>query len=155
MPIAVRLFMKDEKEQRATNVAEYHAEGVMPAAANFELEDLRVLIDSSRRERRLCFNDAAHDPRIADVYERILAKADVRSIMYVAIRVGDEVTAAFALSTTRELRNWSESDIALAKAVADQTGIAIRQAELLPKGRSHFETRSAGQSPDDGHPRFI
>jgi PAS domain S-box-containing protein len=50
--------------------------------------------------------------------------------MYVAIRVGDEVSAAFALSTTRELRHWSEIDIALAKAVADQTGIAIRQAEL-------------------------
>ncbi len=72
--------------------------------------------------------------RIADVYERILSKADVRSIMYVAIRVGDEVPAAFALSTTRALRNWSESDIALAKAVADQTGIAIRQAESISKG---------------------
>ena len=56
--------------------------------------------------------------------------------MYVAIRVGDEVTAAFALSTTRELRHWSESDIALAKAVADQTGIAIRQAELYQKAEA-------------------
>ncbi|HVQ36513.1 MAG TPA: GAF domain-containing protein, partial [Pyrinomonadaceae bacterium] len=84
----------------------------------------------------LCFNDAAHDLRIADVYERILSKADVRSIMYVAIRVGDEVTAAFALSTTRELRHWSEADIALAKAVGDQTGIAIRQAELFQKAEA-------------------
>lgn len=130
------LFIKDQSGHQATNTAEYHAEGIVPAKAKFELEDLRVLIDSLEEKGVLCFNDAAHDVRIADVYERILAPAAVRSIMYVAIRVGESVTAAFALSTTRELRHWSESDIALAKAVADQTGIAIRQAELFQKAEA-------------------
>ncbi|HEY5883861.1 MAG TPA: PAS domain S-box protein [Pyrinomonadaceae bacterium] len=130
------LFMKDENNNCAKNVAEFHAEGVIPAATTFELEDVRVLIDSLDKNGVLCFNDAAHDPRIAEVYERILAAANVRSIMYVAIRVGEEVTAAFALSTTRQLRHWSQSDIALAKAVADQTGIAIRQAELYQKAEA-------------------
>ncbi len=130
------LFIKDRSGQHATNTAEYHAEGILPAAATFELDDLRALIRSLEEKGVLCFNDAAHDERIADVYERILSKADVRSIMYVAIRVGDEVTAAFALSTTRELRNWTDSDVALAKAVADQTGIAIRQAELYQRAES-------------------
>jgi PAS domain S-box-containing protein len=130
------LFIKDEPGNRATNTAEYHAPGISPAAANFELEDLRVLISSLNESGVLCFNDAATDSRIADVYERILSKAGVRSIMYVAIRVGEEVTAAFALSTTRALRHWSESDIALAKTVADQTGIAIRQAELYQKAEA-------------------
>lgn len=130
------LFIKDHTGNRATNTAEYHAEGILPAAANFQLEDLRSLIGSLNEKGVLCFNDAARDVRIADVYERILSEAGVRSIMYVAIRVGDEVTAAFAVSTTRELRHWSESDIALAKAVADQTGIAIRQAELYQKAEA-------------------
>lgn len=130
------LFIKDDKQNRVINVAEYDAPGVPHAASDFELEDLRALINSLDEKGILCFNDAAHDVRIADVYERILSKAEVRSIMYVAIRVGDEVTAAFALSTTRELRHWSESDIALAKAVADQTGIAIRQAELYQKSEA-------------------
>ena len=130
------LFIKDALGNSATNTAEYHAEGILPAAANFELEDLRALICSLDEKGVLCFNDAANDARIADVYERILSQAGVRSIMYVAIRVGDEVTAAFALSTTRRLRYWSESDIALAKAVADQTGIAIRQAELYQKAEA-------------------
>ena len=130
------LFMKDETGNRATDVAEYHAAGILPAAPNFELEDLRALIGALDEKGFLCFNDAAHDVRIANVYQRILSKAGVRSIMYVAIRVGDEVTAAFALSTTRELRHWSESDIALARAVADQTGIAIRQAELYQKAEA-------------------
>lgn len=130
------LFMKDEKSKCAKNVAEYHADGVIPAATTFELEDVRVLIEALDKDGVLCFNDAAHDPRIAEVYERILSRANVRSIMYVAIRVGEEVTAAFALSTTRQLRNWNQSDIALAKAVADQTGIAIRQAELYQKAEA-------------------
>jgi PAS domain S-box-containing protein len=130
------LFIKDQTGSLVTNMAEYHVDGILPAAANFQLEDLRSLIGSLNEKGVLCFNDAAHDVRIADIYERILSKAGVRSIMYVAIRVGDEVTAAFALSTTRELRHWSESDIALAKAVADQTGIAIRQAELFQKAEA-------------------
>lgn len=130
------LFIKDQTGNCATNTAEYHAEGILPAAANFELEDLRVLIGSLDEKGVLCFNDAANDEQIADFYERILSQAGVRSIMYVAIRVGDDVTAAFALSTTRELRHWSESDIALAKAVADQTGIAIRQADLYQKAEA-------------------
>jgi len=130
------LFIRDEKGIRLTNVAEYHVQGILPAAANFEFEDVRALIDPLDKNGVLCFDDAAHDARIADFYERILSKADVLSIMYVAIRVGDEATAAFALSTTRELRHWSESDIALAKAVADQTGIAIRQAELFQKAEA-------------------
>ena len=130
------LFIKEQIGSRAVNAAEYHAEGILPAASKFALEDLQVLIQSLEENSVLCFNDVANEPRIADVYERILAPAGVRSIMYVAIRVGDEVIAAFALSTTRELRAWSESDIGVASAVADQTGIAIRQAELYQKAEA-------------------
>jgi len=130
------LFMKDQRAKRVLNVAEYHVPQVQPAAADFELAEIKGLIDSLDKNGVLSFTDAAHDERIADVYKRILAKADVRSIMYVAIKVGDEIPAAFALSTTRELRSWSESDIALAKAVANQTGIAIRQAALYQRAEN-------------------
>lgn len=130
------LFIKDEPTQRVRNVAEYHSAGIAPAATDFDLQDVKLLINSLDQNGVLCFDDAAHEESIADFYSSILSKAQVRSIMYVAIRVGDEVTAAFALSTTREIRHWSESDIALARAVADQTGIAIRQAELYQKAEA-------------------
>ncbi len=136
------LFMKNDRAKCATNVAEYHSDGVIPAAADFPLSDVSVLISALDEKGVLAFSDAAHDRQIADVYERILAQAKVRSIMYVAIRVGDEVLAAFALSTTKDLRNWSEADIDLARAVADQTGIAIRQAELYQKAEA-TSTREA------------
>ena len=124
------LFMKDDDAKHAMNVAEYHADGVEPAATDFDLADLKSLAESLQQDGVVAINDAPHDERIREVYQRILSKAGVRSIMYVAIRVGDEVPAAFALSTTREMRSWSESDITLAMAVADQTGIAIRQSKL-------------------------
>lgn len=130
------LFMKNEKAGHLQNVAEYHAEGVKPAATDFALADLTSLAEALSASGVLAFNDAPNDDRIKTLYEKILKQADVRSIMYVAIHVGDEVPAAFALSTTREQRNWSNSDIALAKAVADQTGIAIRQAQLYQKAEA-------------------
>ncbi|HEX4899162.1 MAG TPA: PAS domain S-box protein, partial [Pyrinomonadaceae bacterium] len=130
------LFMKDEKAQHLRNVAEYHAAGVKPAATDFALGDLTSLAQALSEKGVLVFNDAANDERIKTLYEKILKEADVQSIMYAAIRVGDEVPAAFALSTTRELRHWSDSDVALAKAVADQTGIAIRQAQLYQKAEA-------------------
>jgi len=130
------LFMRDDRAQCARNVAEYHAEGVEPAASDFALNHLQSLIKALDETGVLPFSDAANDKRIADLYRNILSKADVQSIMYVAIRVGDDVPAAFALSTTKHMREWTEADIALAKAVADQTGIAIRQAELYQKAES-------------------
>ncbi len=130
------LFMKDNRRKCVTNVAEYHAEGVEPAATDFSLAHLQYLVAGLDKNGVLPFSDAANDPRITDVFDKILSKANVKSIMYVAITVADDFPAAFALSTTKEKREWSEADIALAKAVGDQTGIAIRQAALYQQAET-------------------
>ncbi|HJU94289.1 MAG TPA: PAS domain S-box protein [Pyrinomonadaceae bacterium] len=130
------LFMKDNRRKCVTNVAEYHADGVEPAATDFSITHLQYLIAGLDKSGVLPFSDAVNDPRITDLYEKILSKANVKSIMYVAITVADDFPAAFALSTTKRVREWSEADIALAKAVADQTGIAIRQAALYQQAET-------------------
>src|ERR1044072_5710578 len=130
------LYMRDDRTKCALNVAEYHVRGVKSAKSDFALDHLQSLISALDQTGVLHFSDAPNDARIVDLYENILSKANVKSIMYVAIRVGDDVPAAFALSTTRQIRRWSDADIALAKAVADQTGIRIRQAELYQKAES-------------------
>ena len=130
------LFMKDVRRKCVTNVAEYHADGVEPAATDFSLAHLQYLVSGLDENGVLPFSDAENDRRITDVYDNILRKADVKSIMYVAITVADDFPAAFALSTTKQLREWSDADIALCKAVADQTGIAIRQAALYQKAET-------------------
>jgi PAS domain S-box-containing protein len=130
------LYMKDVNQNRAVNVAEYHAQDVAPAGKDFDLPVLQRLIEALDKDGVLAFDDAAHDSRIADLYSQLLSKANVRSIMYVAIHVGDEVPAAFVLSTTRAARHWTAADTILARAVADQTGIAIRQAQLYQKAEA-------------------
>jgi PAS domain S-box-containing protein len=130
------LFMKDEEAGRVRIVAEYHAPGVRPATRDFPLAKVRNLIDSVERQGVLVFNDVANDDWVKQIYEELLQSAGVRSIMYVAIKSGTEMPAAFAFSTTRQLRHWRGEDIALARAVADQTGLAIRQAELFQKAEA-------------------
>lgn len=136
------LFMLDGQAGLARTVAEYRAEGVRSAARDYSLSLLGDLIAGIRGQGVLAFDDVAGDERVRDVYNSILRTVGVRSIMYVGIRVGDETTGCFALATTRSLHSWSETDVALARAVADQTGIAIRQAELYQKA----EATSARQS---------
>jgi PAS domain S-box-containing protein len=130
------LFMKFEEAEVVRNVAAYHVPGVRPAGSHFEMTKVRDLLAGINQHGVLAFDDAAHDERITALYQHILRPAGVRSIMYVAINVAEEMPAAFALSTTQRLRSWSETDIALAKAVAIQTGIAIRQARLYQKAEA-------------------
>src|SRR5215212_11212870 len=74
------LFMRDDRARCATNVAEYHAAGVEPAASDFALAHLQSLISALDQTGVLPFTDAASDKRIADLYNNILSKANVQSI---------------------------------------------------------------------------
>jgi PAS domain S-box-containing protein len=125
------LFMLDREAGVARSVAEYVVEGVKPAGHEYSIPLISDLARRIRQQGVLAFDDAAADESLRPIYENILHALGTRSIMYTAITVGDDTPGAFALSTTREMRHWRESDIALARAVADQTGIAIRQAELF------------------------
>jgi PAS domain S-box-containing protein len=129
------LYLKNDRENRAVNVAEYHVAGVSPAAKDFDLPAVLRLIQALDQEGVLAFDDAVDNGRIAEL-TRLPSDGDVRSIMYVAIRVGNEVSAVFVLSTTRAARKWTPADIMIARAVADQTGIAIRQAQLYQKAEA-------------------
>jgi PAS domain S-box-containing protein len=126
------LFMKDEKAARVTNAAEYHVSDVAPAGSDFDLPQVQGLNAAMQKHGILAFDDVANDERVRDLYP-VIKRFDVKSIMYVGVTVGNELLGAFALSTTREVRHWSEADIEVAKAAADQTGIAIRQARLYQK----------------------
>jgi PAS domain S-box-containing protein len=128
------LYMKDEKAGRAVNAAEFHVPDIEPAGTDFDLPRLKGLQASMEKHGVMAFDDVADDES-RYLYQGIV-KQDVKSIMYVGITVGNELLGAFALSTTKQLRHWSEADIEVAKAVADQTGIAIRQARLYQKAES-------------------
>ena len=129
------LFMKDEQASRVINAAEYHVPDVAPAGTNFNMPQVQGLNAAMQKHGVMAFDDVAGDDRSRALYETVV-KRDVKSIMYVGVTVGDELLGAFALSTTRQLRHWSDTDIEVAKAAADQTGIAIRQARLYQKAEA-------------------
>ena len=129
------LFMKDEKAGRVTNAAEYHVPEIDPAGTNFDLSKVKGINESMEKHGVMAFDDVAGNEATRKLYDGIV-KRDVKSIMYVGVSVGNELLGAFALSTTKKLRHWSETDIEVAKAAADQTGIAIRQARLYQKAES-------------------
>jgi PAS domain S-box-containing protein len=130
------LFMKNERAGRVVNVAEYHVNDVVPAGSNFDLPQVQELNEAMEKYGVLAFDDVANDEMVRELYRRILKPFGVKSIMYVGLSVGDELLGAFALSTTKQPRHWSEIDIEVAKAAADQTGIAIRQARLYQKAEA-------------------
>ena len=130
------IYMLDREAGTARNVAEYDAPGVTPAGREYDIHAVSGLIEEIQREGMLAFDDVAQDERIRYIYEHILREFGTRSIMYIAITIGEELMGGFAVSTVRGLRHWRESDVALARAVADQTGIAIRQAELYQRAES-------------------
>ncbi len=138
------LFLVDAEAGAVSNAAEYTAQGIIPAGREYKMPLVEALVEAVRRHGVLAFEDVEHDPAIRHVYENILSKLGTRSIMYVGIRVGDDehIAAAFAISTVHEKRRWRDSDLALARAVADQTGIAIRQAELYQRAEA-TSTREA------------
>jgi PAS domain S-box-containing protein len=130
------LFVLDREAGVVRNAAEYSAPGVCAVGREYDMPLVAGLIERVREHGVLAFSDAASDPFLRPVYEGALKDLGTRSVMYAAIRVGEEVQAAFALSTVRERRHWRSSDLALARAVADQTGIAIRQAELYQRAEA-------------------
>ncbi|HYH84917.1 MAG TPA: GAF domain-containing protein [Pyrinomonadaceae bacterium] len=130
------IFMLDAEAGVVRSAAEHTAPGIAPAGSEYKIPLVAGLIEKIREHGVLAFEDVESNPSIRHVYESILKKLGTRSIMYVGIRVGDEVPGCFALSTTRETRRWRTEDIALARAVADQTGIAVRQAELYQRAEA-------------------
>src|SRR5215217_5809835 len=58
------LYMRDDRARCATNVAEYHAAGVEPAASDFPLDHLQSLITALDNTGVLPLSDAPHDERI-------------------------------------------------------------------------------------------
>jgi PAS domain S-box-containing protein len=130
------VFMLDRDAGVVRSVAEYTTPGVESAASEYSLDITAKLVEKIQECGVLAFEDVEKDPAIRPVYEHILKRLGTRSIMYVAIRVGDELPGCFVISSVHERRRWRTEDIVLAAAVADQTGIALRQAELYQRAEA-------------------
>jgi PAS domain S-box-containing protein len=84
----------------------------------------------------VAISDAANEAAIKELYEQVLQPRGVRSIMFVAVRLGEGVTGLLSLVMVNRQRTWTHADIDLACAVAEQAATAIRQAELYTQAEA-------------------
>ncbi len=131
------VYLFDESAGLVRSMAQFAAPGISPVSD----EEIPFAIASGilpifREIGYVAINDVANEPAVKELYEQILAPRGVRSIMFVAIRVRAGITGLLSLVTTNYQRNWSQADITLAGAVADQAAIAIRQAEFYQQAQT-------------------
>jgi PAS domain S-box-containing protein len=137
------IYMLDPEAGVARAAAEYVAPGVIPAASQYPIQLIAGLIERVRGDGVIAFEDVVSDPEARHVYEHILQHLGTRSIMFVAIRVGEDLPGCFVISAVGQTRRWRPEDVSLARAVADQTGIAVRQAglfQLVERAKRTWET---------------
>jgi PAS domain S-box-containing protein len=130
------IFMLDPDAGVVRSSAEYLAPGVKAAEREYDIKFAYGITEKVREHGVLVFEDVENEPSMRQVCENVLRPLGTRSIMYVAIRVGEELPGCFVISTVGKTRSWRAEDVALARAVADQTGIAVRQAELYQRAEA-------------------
>jgi PAS domain S-box-containing protein len=118
-------------------LAQYTTPGVPSFPVEYPAAHLTKLIARIREVGVLCFDDVANDTRLEPVFRETLQSLEARSVMYAAIMLADETPAALSLASVHRSRQWSASDIALVRQVADQTGVAIRQAQLFAQAEAN------------------
>lgn len=131
------LMMLDEETEMLRTLAQYTTPGVPSFPSEYPASHLTNLIAKIREVGVLCFDDVASDVRLDPTFRATLQSLGARSVMYAAVMLANETPAALSLASVHRSRQWSVSDVALVRQVADQTGVAIRQAQLFAQAEAN------------------
>ena len=138
----VGLWMVDETGQWLTPFAGYR----VPTAWLLVLRDLRLSIqehaiyaEAARTRRPVFAADAVNDPRMPPV---IREQAPHRSHLWVPVITKDRMIGGFAVVWQQPRPPFSESELGLVEAIANQAGVAIENARLFEENRRRVEELS-------------
>ena len=139
-----RCFIRLGEWGRAMPIAaEWHAEGVAPIGSDSDRQPVSNL--AARDRRTVAIDDVAAAPELEDRSlggrETLLA-IGTHSALATPIVVFDRMIGVFGLHRT-EARVWSDTDIALAEAVAGEIGLAIHTAQLLREDAVRLQQHDA------------
>ncbi|MEB3830690.1 PAS domain S-box protein [Phormidium sp. CCY1219] len=82
------------------------------------------------RDRAIASDDISYDPLLRPIAP-ICEQLNIKSMLAVRTSYQGEANGAIGLHQCDRIRRWSEAEIELLEAVAEQVGIALAQAELL------------------------
>ncbi|MFL5197994.1 MAG: GAF domain-containing protein [Microvirga sp.] len=137
----VGLWMVDETGRWLTPLAGYR----VPPAQLGALREVRLAMDTplyaeaAATLRPVFTHDAADDPRLPAVFRE---QAPHRSHVFVPVVAKDRMIGGFAIVYWERRRDFSESDLALAEAIAGQAGAAMENARLFEENRRRVEELS-------------
>ena len=133
-----RVFLFDEDQKFLRSIAQSVTDNVLrwPAEMQVPVSLVEHLLPAFHETGLLKIDDAQISDQVKQVYKPLLQPLGVRSILVVAIRVGESVIGFLSLVTVKNLKKWSEAELELTKAIADQAGIAIRQAQLFSQAEA-------------------
>jgi PAS domain S-box-containing protein len=144
LPGASRCFIRlGEPGSPMPVEAEWHAEGAAPLGD--AVERLPVANLAARERRTAAIGDVASAPELEDPTlgsTQMLLDLGTRSVLATPILVFDRLVGVFVVHRP-DVCVWSESEIALAEAVAYEAGLAIHTARLLRENETRVKRQTA------------
>ncbi len=101
----------------------------------------RVYKKLIEEQQPVAITDAWNDPLLADNRDLTIA-FQIKSILFVPLLARGEVIGALGADTTDALRQFTEREIQLGQAVADQIATAVENARLYEQARQDAATMS-------------
>ncbi|HUF92434.1 MAG TPA: GAF domain-containing protein, partial [Candidatus Limnocylindria bacterium] len=95
--------------------------------------------EAARSRKPVFTSDAMHDARIPSY---VRDGAPHRSQLFVPVIVKDRMIAGFAAVWWEQAREFSDSELALMEAIANQAGVALENARLFDENRRRVEELS-------------
>ena len=142
---ASRCFIRlGEPGERLPMRAEWFAEGLSPIGEE-AVERLPASNLAARDRRTVAIGDARTAPELQDPLlggREILEELGSRAVMSTPVVVFDRMIGVLGLHRT-EPRAWSQSDVAVAEAVAHEIGLAVHAAGLLEENERRLGEQSA------------
>jgi GAF domain-containing protein len=131
--------------QQTELAAEYRRQGVAPLKSAWSPEmEMALTQEAPVSLPDLSAADLPDDDHEGEA--RDLSSPPARSALAVPIKLRGEVIGVLDLQETDEPRNWTEEEMAMVSAVADQVALALENARLLEETRRRAEhERLAGQ----------
>jgi PAS domain S-box-containing protein len=124
-------------------VAQYTGHDVPRIDSRFDTTTFSDLYQLAIDQGEMVFDDVTSDIRLpTHLVESYLAPIGTRGLLFFPIVVGDEIRAVLVLVSVGGPRRWTSHDIAVARGVAEQVGMAIHQArlfELVSRGKIEWE----------------
>ena len=128
----VYLFLFDATDKTMSNTHEWCAEGDSPhieQLQNLSLKEFPWLMPQILNGNIVEIENVSVLPPEAVNEKMILEGQDIKSLILVPLRIGDNVKGFIGLDDTRKIGPWSEDDVALLQVVSDIIGSALQREQ--------------------------